>query len=116
MARKTKSRGRRGKPLTVKVTRDGVLAIEIGIDVNAFAALCSEYAWKLADEKTGRPSATRPDHLFKITNARGFAVDMQRELTREAEDGSSLLTKLFDDAVRLAIEDGSQFFVDKGEP
>lgn len=96
--------------MTVKITKDGVLTIEIGIDTCAFAALRSAYAWDLADEETGKPGGT-PDELFKITDARGFAVDVSRELLDEAEDGSSLLTKLLDDASRKSIEEGSEFFM-----
>lgn len=103
---------RRNKPLSVKVTRDGVLTIEIGIDVNAFAGLASPFAWECADDKTGRPGEVRPDKLYKITNTRGLAQDMKRELTDEAEDGSSLLTNMLDEAFRKAVENGTEFFVD----
>lgn len=103
----------RHEPLSVRVTRDGVLTIEIGIDVNAFAALCSEFAWRCADEKTGRPGETRPDALYKVTSARGFAREVGAALLEEAEDGSSLLTRVLDDASRKAIEDGSQYWMEK---
>lgn len=105
---------RKNKPLSVRVTRDGVLTIEIGIDTNAWAALLSEIAYELADpERTGR--CADPRAQFEIRNARGFARDVKRALLEEAEDGSSLLTKLFDDATRRAIEDGSEFFLDKAD-
>lgn len=106
---------RKHKPLSVKVTRDGVLTIEIGIDVNAFAALCSEFAWRCADEQTGKPGMTRPDALYKVTNARGFASEVKAALLEEAEDGSSLLTKVLDDASQKAIENGSQYWMGKDE-
>lgn len=105
----------RNKPLSVRITRDGVLTIEIGIDVNAFASLRSDFAWKLANEKTGRPDLTRPDELFKVTNARGFAYEVKSALLDEAEDGTSLLTKVLDDAAQKAIEDGSLYWMGKDE-
>ncbi len=97
------------KPLRVSVHR-GVLTIEIGISTLGFAAIHSEYGYDLLGfpERTGRP-----DERFEIRNAQGFAADIKRELLREAEDGSSLLTKLFDDAARNAIEDGSEWFIDR---
>lgn len=36
-------------------------------------------------------------------------------LTEEAEDGSSLLARVLDEASRKAIEDGSEHFVDIAE-
>lgn len=105
---------RRNKPLSVKITRDGVLTIEIGIETNAYAALHSEYAESLLG-LTDRAKGRRPDTRFSISNPRGFAFDVKRELLREAEDGSSLLTKLFDEATRNAIEDGSLHFHDSEE-
>lgn len=102
---------RRDLPLTVKVTRDGVLTIEIGIDTLAFATLCSDYVWRLADEETGKPGMTRPDTLFKITDAAGFAREVADALTDEAEDGSSLLSRVLDDAAQKAIEYGAEHFM-----
>ena len=86
---------RRHKSLSAKVTRDGVLTIEIGIDVNAHSALYSPFACELVD--------------------RGFALDVKRALTDEREDGSSLLTDMLDAAARKAVEDGSEFFMGKDE-
>lgn len=102
---------RRDLPLTVKVSPDGVLTIEIGVDTLAFATLCSEYVWRCADAETGKPGMTRPDALFKITNADGFASDVSAALTEESEDGSSLLTRLLDSAAEKAIEDGAEHFM-----
>lgn len=102
---------RRDLPLAVKVTSDGVLSIEIGVDTLAFAALRSEYACRCADDETGKPGMIMPDTLFKITDAAGFARDVSDALTEEAEDGSSLLTKMLDDAARKAIEDGAEHFM-----
>lgn len=92
-----------------------MLTVEIGIDTLACAALCSDFAWECADERTGRPGMTRPDKLFKISNPRGFAADVARELTDEAEDGSSLLTKVIDAACQKAVEEGSEWWIGTGE-
>lgn len=98
----------RDKPLTVKVSR-GVLSIEIGVATCAFAALAAPFAWEMANP--GRPHDVDPRTKYKITSAGGFAVDVCRALTEEAEDGSSLLTKLLDDAAQKAIEDGAEHFM-----
>ncbi len=76
-------------PLSV-VIKDGVLAIEIGMDVLAHSS------------------------LLKVPDAAGFAEEVRSALLDEAEDGSSLLTKLFDDACQKAIEDGSEHWVEIG--
>ena len=111
--KKKSIRGRKHKPLSVKITRDGVLTIEIGVDVNAFATLRSTYAGQLTDPKrTGKEQD--PRKVFKITNARGFATDVKRALLEEEEDGSSLLTNVLDAASEKAIEDGSEHFLEKG--
>lgn len=98
----------RDKPLTVKVSR-GLLTIEIGVATCAFAALAAPFAWEMANP--GKPHYTDPRTRYKITSAGGFAVDVCRALTEEAEDGSSLLTKLLDAAAQKAIEDGAEHFM-----
>lgn len=97
------------RPLKAFVSR-GVLTIEIGVDTLAFAALRSDYAYSLMG-----PKQERPDTRFGIRDKRAFAREVVCELHREAEDGSSLLTKLFDDACQGAIEDGSTEFVDRDD-
>jgi hypothetical protein len=99
---------RRHKPLSVKVTRDGVLTIEIGVETLAQAALGAPFAW---DESGGRP-----DERYRITDAKGFALDVKRELLDEAEDGSSPLTNFIDKACEHAVDDGSEFWTDKDRP
>lgn len=109
-------KSRRHKPLSTKVTRDGVLTIEIGIETLAFASLRSDFAYQCADPKfTG--NGKDPREVFKVTNPRGFAVEVVAELLEEAEDGSSLLTNIVDKACQKAIEAGSKFWIEKdGEP
>lgn len=97
----------RNRPLKVAVTRDGVLRIEIGMDVLAHAALHSDFCTNL----------NRSPYVgAKITNNRGFAVDVKRALVDElGEDGSTIVTQALDRACEAAIEDGTQFFVGPGE-
>jgi hypothetical protein len=100
-------------PLSCTVTRDGRLRIEIGIEVLAFA---TPQAWEEHRHVgVAVDAVARPEERFSITDARGFAIDVRRELLAEREDGSSLLTGLFDGAAVRAIEEGSEFFVDKQE-
>jgi hypothetical protein len=99
----------KNKPLTCTVTREGVLRIEIGIDTLAHAALRSPWAYALSGQDA-------PEERLSISKPRGFAVDVRRELFDEAEDGSSLLTGLIDQATERAVNQGSEFFVDSKEP
>lgn len=75
-------------PLRVEV-RSGLLAIHIGVDTLAFAD----------KERLG----------YDITEPNGFAKEVQAELEREREDGSTILTDLLDDAMQKAKDNGSQF-------
>ena len=101
---------RKNIPLRCRVVQN-VLTIEIGIDTLAHACLCSEYAFSLMVERQERPN-TR----FRIDNKRKFANEVAHELTDElGEDGSTLLTNLFDKACEKAIEQGSTAFVDTEE-
>lgn len=97
-------------PLSV-VIKDGVLSVEIGLDVLAHSSLLSDFAYECADpERTG--SGKDPRGVFKISDAAGFAEEVRGALLDEAEDGSSLLTRLFDDACQKAVEDGSEHWVE----
>jgi hypothetical protein len=71
-------------------------------------------AQRLTDPKH-EGKETDPRTKFTITDVRRFAIDVKCALLAEAEDGSSLLTNVLDEACRVAIEDGSEFFVDKEE-
>ncbi len=98
------------RPLRCTV-KNGVLTIEIGVATLAFAALRSPFAY----EMMGDNCATRPDTRFSIANARGFAKDVVREMTREEEDGTTPLDTMLDEVTRKAIEDGSEYFLDSKE-
>jgi hypothetical protein len=83
------------------IVQDGKLVIEIGIDVLAFASVRAPFL-----VKDGRGGEERG---AIILDPEGWARDVEYALTAEAEDGSSLLTDLFDKAARLAWEDGSEY-------
>jgi hypothetical protein len=99
------------RPLRVIVSR-GVLSIEIGIDTLACSALNAPFAWDLVGREN---HDVKPDSVFRIDDARQFARDVECELLAEAEDGSSLLSGLFDKASQKAIEEGSIAFIDTRE-
>lgn len=105
----------RSKRLTAKVSRDGVLTVEIGIDTLVTAALASPIAWTMHGGESDVPF-NRPTERFSISNARGFAREVAEELLAElGEDGSTLLTNALDEAFRRVVESGSQFFIDSKE-
>jgi hypothetical protein len=105
---------RKQKHLSAKV-RANVLTIEIGIDTLAHAALHSEYTYGLLFDANAQDTR-KPDERFSIRNKRGFANDVAHELQRElGEDGTTLLTRVLDDACVAAIEAGSEYFIDKEE-
>jgi hypothetical protein len=87
-------------PLTVTI-QNGRLVISIGIATNAWAALRAPFMF----DEAGRDGAGRG---FRVTSHTGFAQDTRRALTDEREDGSSLLTDMFDAAYLRAFEDGSE--------
>lgn len=108
---KRKKKTPRDHALTVRVTREGVLTIEIGIDTLAHSAVHSPASW----EAMG-PKQERPDTRFSVTNARGFATDVAGALLHEEEDGSSLLSDVLDAACTAAVDDGSLHWNDKEQP
>lgn len=93
--RRTKNR-----PLNAFVEND-VLTIEIGVDVLAFACLHEGSGMRFRHED------------YVITNNAGFAKDVVRALTHEAEDGSSMITALIDNAIEAATDDGAEHFEPK---
>lgn len=71
---------------------DGKVIISIGVD-----AMC--HAIKMGPAWYDN---------FQITDQAGFVDDIVSELTREEEDGSTLVHKMFDEAARGAVENGSE--------
>lgn len=84
----------------------GRLVIDIGIETLAFATkesptLYQRYGY---DEEKGEE---RKDFVT-INDPDVWAKEVLRQIVAESEDGSSLMTKLFDDAVERAIDDGAE--------
>lgn len=72
--------------------------------------------WQFLEIITTRNrSGSRATPGADSSDPRGFAIDVVDALTEEAEDGSSLLARVLDEASRKAIEDGSEHFVDIAE-
>lgn len=87
----------KSKALSARVTRDGVLTIEIGVDTLKFAAEHGQYH---ADG-----GQRQIEDCAKVTNARGFARSVAKELMDEVgEDGSTPLTLALDRAIESALE------------
>ena len=91
------------QPLSCKVEGDE-LVIRIGIGTLAWAAQSERrdtpfwvYEWEKAEYVP----------RWKIINNSEWAKDVVREINREEEDGSSLLTNLLDKASENALDQGS---------
>ena len=82
--------------------RSGMGRIDMGVSVGAlrFAAEQHPDFW----------DGYRPDSVpnIKITDAEKFAREIVDEINRENEDGSTLLTRMLDDAIRNAVDAGCE--------
>ena len=80
---------------------DGQLVVRIGVETLAWASDHSDFSTPY-DDKVG-------DFVpkWKVIDQLEFAKDVARELRREEEDGSSLLTNVLDKAIEAAIGQGS---------
>lgn len=85
------------QPLQVEV-KEGILSISIGIET--FKYCVNNYH----DYDTFN---------FDITDADGFAKEVVRELEREQEDGTTPVHILLDKAANDAVDNGSQFWVER---
>jgi len=91
------------KPLNLTVI-DGVLRIEIGLDVLAFAAQS-----KLDDEHFFATSGEEVKSPDRIVDNAGFAKALIRQLSKEGDmDGSTPLTRLIDDMTMEVFESGDE--------
>lgn len=87
---------------------DQTLAITIPVDTLAFAALHSDFVYEMMG-----PEQRDPRERFSIFDTEGFARDVLHELKAElGEDGSTLVTSMFDQAIKNAIEMGTPYFLD----
>lgn len=76
---------------------DEKLIISIGIDTLAFAAKEHPFFWSGEDDKTP---------CINVTDNAMFAKEVALALQHEAEDGSTLITRVIDKAMQDAVEDG----------
>lgn len=91
----------RAKKLAVKVTREGVLTIEIGVDALKFATEHGQYRADGGQE----PLDERP----RVIDAAGFAKSVAKELMDEVgEDGSTPITLALDRAIESALESDTE--------
>jgi hypothetical protein len=84
------------QPLQIKI-KNGLLSISIGIEQLAWAAEC------------------RPIE-FKILDMKEFGKDVLEELTREEEDGTTLVNEMLDQAIQNAIDNGGLSFSEEKNP
>lgn len=84
-------------PLRCKAT-GGDIEIGIGMKVLAFAAANHPDFWD------GESGIDVPN--IKITDVQEFALEVAHAINDEAEDGSTLLTRMLDAAIAKAVESG----------
>lgn len=84
-------------PLRCKAV-GGDIEMGIGMKVLAFAAENHPDFWD------GESDMDVPN--IKITDVQEFALEVARAINDEAEDGSTLLTRMLDAAIAKAVEDG----------
>ena len=88
------------QPLSVEVETDE-LVIRIGKEVLAYAAQRSDLF------NPFDPAQNDYVQKYKVINLSEFVEDVRRELRREEEDGSTLLTDLLDKVFLRVLEQGS---------
>lgn len=78
---------------------DEKLIISIGIDTLAFCAREHPDFWNGEDDNTPN---------INVTDSAIFAREVQREMEKEAENGSTLVSRMMDKAISGAYEDGCE--------
>lgn len=86
-------------PLKCEI-RDGAIDMAIGRNVLVFAAENHPYFYD--------PDANPDGPNIKVIDSARFTKDVIIEINREGEDGSTLLTDLLDEAIKRAVESGSE--------
>lgn len=84
------------KGLNCKLAK-GVLTIEIDVDTLKVAAERHEQFWQPITDKVA----------LVVKDATLFARDVKSALLVEEEDGSTPITRMIDDAITYAVEQGS---------
>lgn len=95
----------RDLPLRCEV-KDDQLIFRIGIETLAFSAEHCPRLWDYEKHQTSGPP------WVKVVDARELANDVCAAINDEEEDGSTPLTKLLDDAIVAAFDDGSIGFAE----
>ena len=91
--------GRDEMPLLCKAV-GGKIEMGIGMQALCFAAEQHPDLWD------GESPYSVP--VVKITDVQTFAVEVAREINRESENGSTLLTRMLDAAIAKAVEGGCE--------
>lgn len=81
---------------------EGVLVISIGVETFGSVVQFNDDLTEVYDEKTGEFRSAR------VTDADLFAEAILYELNAESEDGTTIVHKMFDQAVENAIENGAE--------
>ena len=90
--------------LSVKISKSGAITIRIGKATLKTAALYLP-DFEHEDEATG-------EFLIpKIVDADAFARAVYHQLNDEEEDGTTIVHRMFDDAIKEAIEQGAEGIV-----
>ena len=87
------------KPMTCKI-EGNELVVRIEFDTLEYAAANCAYFW---DGESGTDTPT-----VKVMDPFLFAEEVCRHLNNEEEDGSTLLTNMFDNGIISAVEDGCE--------
>ena len=87
-------------PIRCEVRGMGWIDMGISIGELRFAAEQHPDFWD------GKSGISVPN--IKITDAQEFALEVARAINAEAEDGSTLLTRMLDKAISKAVESGCE--------
>ena len=101
-----KTKSNKKAPLRCKLIGDKVV-IDVGIDTIAFV---------FENGDNNNPFNEKADDYvrqYTVVDKKQFAKDVIDAMLLEEEDGSSMLTKLFDDATEAAVESGSNGIKDE---
>lgn len=90
---------KKSHPLRCEIVGD-VIRIEIGSEALRFAAEQHPDFWD------GESGTDVPN--IKVTDSAVFAREVVRAINDEGEDGSTRLTRMLDDAIRHAVEQGCE--------
>ena len=95
-------------PLTVKISKSGAITIRLAkSDIKRAAVWLPDF--EHYDEKSG-------DILVpKVIDPAAFAKAVYYQLYHEEEDGTTIVHRMFDDAIKEAVEQGAEGIVFPGD-